>query len=185
MTDTEGAGEPLIGYRVWFGEEPGYNPDDQPRKPKLRSIGPDFDWTHGAVTAGCNGPAEATFKHVLQGDAPLAGCGCGIYAYDRLQTAQQLHGSYGEGLRQHMVLGAVQLWGRIIIEDVPSYAFLDGQNVGLLYRAEHARVLVLRSEDRVAQRVAEAFGIPLVSERWLQAKAGEYGGHLKPEVQGA
>lgn len=171
----------LLGYRLWFAEDPGSTEDGSPRELKLRSINTYApDWTQGTVEAKCNGPVERFIKHAIQGPAPLATCSCGLYAYDSLETAIVHLGQFSEGLRQHMVLGAALLWGRVITERVADYVMLQGK--GMLYRAQYGKCLVLRSEDPCAPRVAEKFGIPIVAEKYLKWKAAEFGLHLGAEA---
>ena len=167
--------EALIGYRCWLAENQyGFGA----RGLLVRSVSSFTDWTRGPLTAVCYGTTDSVLRHRIgrRKDPPLPKCSCGIYAYDRLETAKLQMRSYAErGLSRHMILGAVLLWGRVLLEDVAGA-------LGVVYRAQHAQILVIRREDPLAEAVAEAFSIPVVSERYLEAKAGEFGHHLEPAI---
>jgi hypothetical protein len=81
-------------------------------------------------------------------------------------------------LKQEVVLGAVLLWGRVLIGDVNDKP-RQGRASGLRFRAQHGRVLALRREDRWAEDMGAAFGIPLVAEAYLEAFAREHGAQVR------
>ena len=173
---------PLVGYRCWLAEDlEGCERSGAPA-PVLRSVSfHATDWAAGRVTAVCHTwwGAWSALTHgplPFRRQAPQPGCSCGLYAYDSLETAKIHFGGYLPQRRRQMVLGAVLVWGRVVVSEVAH----DGERGSrpLLYRAEHGMVLLLRSEDPVAGRVADHYRIPLVSERYLTAKASELGAHL-------
>jgi hypothetical protein len=175
---------PLVGYRCWMGEDlEGCDRPGAPAQPVLRSVSfHATDWASGTVTAACNtwSGAWSAVTHgplLFRKQAPQPGCSCGLYAYDSLETAKVHFRGYLPQRRRQMVLGAVLLWGRVVVSGV-AHAGERGGARPLLYRAEHGSALLLRSEDPVAGQVAERYRIPLVSERYLAAKASELGAHL-------
>lgn len=173
--------EPILGYRCWFGEAlPPLDGTDDLREPVLRSLGfTDLDWTARTVTADCHAWFDLG-RFLAHGPvwrlrpAPHPRCWCGLHAYDRLDAARIHLDRFLPSLSERIVLGAVLLWGRIVVSEVHDSGSLPKPR--LLYRAQNARVLALCSEDRAAWRVADRWGIPAVSERRLEEMAGEYGG---------
>jgi hypothetical protein len=102
-------------------------------------------WTPGADFAACctARPDEAV---------PHRDCVCGVHAFRELRYLRPR--ALGTA-----VAGAVALWGRIVEHD-------------LGFRAEHARPVAL-VESHYAQRVADVYGLPVLSRESLELEAGE------------
>jgi hypothetical protein len=81
------------------------------------------------------------------GPAPGFGCSCGVYATSDLRDPGAAWRS-GPHYERH-VIGAVALWGRVVEHETG-------------YRAQHARPVALL-EGYGAQRVADRYGVPLLS----------------------
>jgi hypothetical protein len=100
-------------------------------------------WTPGADFAACctARPDEAV---------PHRDCVCGVHAFRELRYLRPR--ALGTA-----VAGAVALWGRIVEHD-------------LGFRAEHARPVAL-VESHYAQRVADVYGLPVLSRESLELEA--------------
>jgi hypothetical protein len=100
-------------------------------------------WEPGAdFTAHC--------KAWPDGPCPHCDCVCGVHAFRDLRHLKSWRGG------TH-VTGAVALWGRIIEHE-------------LGFRAEHARPVAL-IESHYAQRVADVYGLPVLSRESLDLEA--------------
>ena len=138
----EPVARPVVGFRAWtFGADA-----------RLRPV--DFGasvvdaWAVGATSAVC------TTSH----PAPDAACTCGLHAQHALPAGAD---------SPWRVLGAVQLWGRVVVHER-----------GL--RAAHARPLALLDEPGahrpdLRRATADRHGIPLLDRAELLAYAGWYG----------
>jgi hypothetical protein len=83
---------------------------------------------------------------------PHRDCVCGVHAFrDLCHVRPQALGT--------AVTGAVALWGRIVEHE-------------LGFRAQHARPVAL-CESHYAQRVADVYGLPVLSRESLELEAGE------------
>ena len=170
------AGSPLmpaIGYRTWRIErihgEMGvwlvspYCPAYWPRSERLEAV--------------CRRePGEVMKRRVLQPHQqepdcapPVAGCGCGIYAY---HDVEPMLGS----IHEHSVGGAVLCWGRVTIHPE-------------VIRVQFARPIALClpvpsypncGVEPEAKRVADTYGVPLVEAGYLAAYASEFGDSYRP-----
>ena len=169
MTDF---GEAIVGFRVWYALD---RPWRQPRTydGTLRSVGGDCVWTAGTIAARCsNGLAH---------EAPALGCTCGLYAYDRLETAALYEDTFDERFQGVLVMGAVLLWGRVsCAEVVERYSQrLAGMTLGLRLRAQYARILALRDDGESTRPVCRLHSIPAVPARYLEAVAREHGRQVR------
>ena len=169
MNEFEG---PVVGFRLWYAVE---KPWKQPavRDGRLRSIGSDCLWTGGTLEAHCNN----RLPHL----APALGCDCGLYAYDRLETARLYEEEFDSRFDGVLVLGAVLLWGRMNYgEVVQRYSDkLAGSDLGLRLRAQFGRVLALRDDGPVTEPAARVHEIPAVREHYLESFAREHGAQVR------
>ena len=169
--------EPVVGFRVWYAlDRPWHHP--RTYHGTLRSVGGACVWTAGTVTAHCS--------NGLQHDAPALDCTCGVYAYDRLETARLYEESFDERFQGVLVMGAVLLWGRVTYaEVVERYSRrLAGMHLGLRLRAQHARILALRDDGEPSGPASRLYRIPAVPERYLEAVAREHGRQLRIPAPG-
>ncbi len=144
--------EPVAGYRVW-GLDGGQ---------RLRAWTAGTTWEPGVNRAGCHvglmggGPSR---RH----PAPNERCSCGLYALNDPRDAR-----IGGGMTRAgglLVKGAIAAWGDLMVH--PSG-----------FRAELACVLALVLRGRAGeeerarvQAAAEAYGVPVVDDRRLEAAA--------------
>jgi hypothetical protein len=111
--------------------------------------------------AGASGRIEWPVERITalpcaSGPAPVLACSCGLYATRELKDPGPAWRS-GPHYARHMI-GAVALWGRVVEHEWG-------------YRAQHARPVALL-EGFGAQRLADAYGIPLLSAGELVACVG-------------
>ena len=176
--------EPIVGFRVWYALA---RPWEQPRTydGALRSVGSDSVWTTGTIAARCS--------HRFVHEAPALGCTCGLYAYDRLETAKLYEGSlklfadpFDEGFQGVLVMGAVLLWGRVTYAEVVGRygQRLLGMTLGLRLRAQCGRILALRDDGEVTRLASRLYNVPAVPERYLEAVAREHGRQLRVPAPG-
>ena len=176
---------PLVAYRCWFALlQPWNRAGDEEETIGLRSVGHAIEWpAPQPMQARCmrtgTRPTDVGLRltTIPEHSAPDAACSCGLYAYDRLETARLYMSTYSDGLRKGLVLGAVLLWGRVMVGDVNADKRLP--EPGLRYRAEFGQVLAIRMEDEWSYELSEKFGIPRAAERYLEAFAKEQGEHLE------
>lgn len=169
MNDLEG---PVVGFRLWYAvDKPWRHPSIYDGR--LRSIGSDCHWTSDTVVARCNNRHPHT--------APALGCDCGLYAYDRLDTAKLYEEEFDSRFDGVLVMGAVLLWGRVnYAEVVHRYSDkLAGSDLGLRFRAQFGRVLALREDVEVTGSAARVHGIPAVREHYLESFAREHGAQVR------
>jgi hypothetical protein len=132
---------PVVGYRQWRIHDG-----------ELRAVHTWDHWHPGAMTARCH----ATTRHAEP--PPIGTCTCGFYARYAPFARTASSGTHD------LVAGAVAVWGRLEIHPH-----------GL--RAEHAQILALAlpilpgPKRRRVVAVAEAYGVPAVPARRLQAVA--------------
>lgn len=169
--------EPILGFRVWYVLA---RPWEHPRTydGALRSVGGEFRWSTSTVTARCN-----------QGRShqpPALDCGCGLYAYDRLETAKVYEDEFDERFQGVLAMGAVLLWGCVThAEVVERYAGrLAGMTLGLRLRAQFGRVLALRDDGEVTRLASRLYNVPEVPQRYLEAVAREHGRQLRLPAPG-
>lgn len=163
---------PVVGFRIWYVvEKPWMNPLIYDGR--LRSIGSDSHWTASTVEARCNN----RYPHI----APALGCACGLYAYDRLDTAKLYEEEFNSRYDGVIAMGAVLLWGRLTHgEVVENYSNrLTGLDLGLRLRAQFGRVLALRDDGEVTEAAARVHGVPAVRERYLESSAREHGAQVR------
>jgi hypothetical protein len=131
-----------VGFRHWNVEDG-----------RLFSIGrhplTDVDCPSGAGALGrIEWPVSGlTALPCRDGPAPAFDCSCGVYATSDLRDPGAAWRS-GPHYERHMI-GAVALWGRVVEHETG-------------YRAQHARPIALL-EGYGAQRVADLYGVPLLS----------------------
>jgi hypothetical protein len=169
MNEFEG---PVVGFRLWYAVEmPWKHP--VVRDGRSRSIGSDWLWTGETVEAHCNN----RLPHV----APTLGCDCGLYAYDRLETARLYEEEFDSRFDGVLVLGAVLLWGRVNYDEVVERHsdLLAGSDLGLRLRAQFGRVLDLRDDGAVTESAARVHEIPAVREDYLESFAREHGAQVR------
>lgn len=139
MTDSHGqevpvVTSPVIGYRSWRIVRDPFNVPNA-LTPRFRGSVP---WRPGTNTARC--------LRYPSHEAPVSGCGCGLYAY---HDAGLTGTDYAIG---DVVVGAVVGWGAMEV-------YYDG------WRAEHARIVALASVDyseRVIGEVAALYHVPVI-----------------------
>jgi hypothetical protein len=137
----------VAGFRAWT-----FGPDAQLRPVEFGAAFLDA-WAPGVTTAWCSrGHA-----------APDPGCTCGLHAHTDLPARA------GSPWR---VLGAVVLWGRVVVHEH-----------GL--RAEHGRPVALLDEPgahaaELRRAAAEAYGIPLLGRAELLAYVQWHGDRIVP-----
>lgn len=164
--------EPVVGFRVWYAlDRPWHHP--RVYDGTLRSVGSGCVWTAATVAAQCS--------NGLPHESPALDCTCGVYAYDRLETAKLYEDSFDERFRGVLVMGAVLLWGRVsYAEVVERYSHrLTGMNLGLRLRAQYARIVALRDDGEPAGPASRLHHIPAVPERYLEAVAREHGRQVR------
>lgn len=121
----------------------------------------------GTVEARCHG---------LPHEAPALDCSCGLYAYDRLETAKLYEHELDARSKGVLALGAVLLWGRVAYAQVVDHyeRELGGADLGLRFRAQFGRVLALRDDRELTDQACHLRQIPAVSGRYLEAVAREH-----------
>lgn len=181
------ADAPLVGYRIWryFDESnPGLYPSGM-----FYNAGA---WTGGVNTAECmyQKPAWASIGNMYgnfsfyggrpvertRHRAPLEKCTCGLYAYDSLATAR-VHRETSGWNNTHTVVGAVLLWGEVVVGKVKDRQGRDAlENPGLRYRAQYARIIALGEEPgRASESAAADAGVALVPIDYLESYSREFG----------
>ena len=169
-------GEPIIGWRVWQIGDPGSAAEQGGWRGMLKLIDEarrlNVDCVELAeqpillpYARGRAWPSRKRYEaECLQGhDKPPAfGCGCGLWAFKDLETLRQ---RFATNLTW-FVCGTVALWGRIV-------ECADGYRAQYAYPQELELVTVDpdgEKPQRIAQRLADAYGIPCVPARpWDKA----------------
>lgn len=116
----------------------GLNPFRELLRPWLSGVGHQEAWKPGTMTARCAGALGADHE------APQQDCSCGVWALTSREAAERVANEYGT-----LVIGRVQLWGRIMVCG----------DVG--YRAQHARpveIVVLDGDETLARELGETYG---------------------------
>jgi hypothetical protein len=93
--------EPILAWRIWRLRS---DPDRGLVEPLLESC------VYGDVWAPCEPFAAECADH----PGPAPACGCGIYAVTTRETALQWARWAQSALPHPVVLGQVQLWGRVL-----------------------------------------------------------------------
>lgn len=180
--------EPVVGFRLWYAAEPvdywsnlladSWGGQMVPARHRLhngwlRSVGSGCcGWGTGTVEARCHG---------LPHEAPALDCSCGLYAYDRLETAKLYEDGFDARSKGALVMGAVLLWGRVAYAQVVDRyeRKLRGVDLGLRLRAQYGRILALRDDRELTDQACRLRQIPAVSERYLEAVAREHGRQVR------
>jgi hypothetical protein len=142
LLELEPVAAAYVGFRHWHVEHG-----------RLFSIGrhplDDVDCPSGAGAFGrVQWPVSGlTALPCRDGPAPALDCSCGVYATSDLRDPGTAWRS-GPHYARH-VIGAVALWGRVVEHETG-------------YRAQHARPIALL-DGYEARRVADAYGVPLLS----------------------
>lgn len=149
---------PAIGYRSWSVET---------KKANGKWVGSlvgyeGFEWkSESSSRAAC--------KFHKKSAPPVRKCGCGLYGWKRPMVDSGTWGPWLSPFDANTVRGAVMAWGRVL-------EYVDG------FRAEHAKPTALYLEDendwqetKLAELVAEAYGIPVVPKKEIVKYMTEFG----------
>jgi hypothetical protein len=142
LTELEPVAAAYVGFRHWHVEHGrlfsiGRHPLDDVDCPSGAGAFGRIEWPVSGLTA----------LPCRDGPAPALDCSCGVYATSDLRDPGAAWRS-GPHYARH-VIGAVALWGRVVEHETG-------------YRAQHARPIALL-EGYGARRVADAYGVPLLS----------------------
>lgn len=159
---------PVIGYRAWSVDqcwELGYG-----TQLRLRSTGINHNWTPGINAARCGGydrcHAAPLYTNSL---IPNEHHHCGLYVVADADSVQK----HIKTLGQNHVVGAVLGWGKVV----------QHGNEG--WRAQYARVIALmdmkfnEANDEIANRISQAYGVPIVERPALERYVSEFGDPAK------
>lgn len=149
--------EPALGWRTWVVVEQG-------EALLLRSVVYDTPWPpRQALAAGCEHPRgrllSRPWRRKPVHEAPLATCGCGIYATNNVERAiRYLNSDAPFAGARHRVLGRVRLWGSVVETEFgwrasrayPAHIYVP------THRADRRRV----DADQVALGLA-SYGVPV------------------------
>lgn len=171
--------EPLVGFRSrrWDDEAAALRP--------IWTVstchGVESTWdSHDVNRAECVGDSGG--RHEVHGrrGVPDLACSCGFDSYDSLAAANH-HLMRQTTPGPAHVLGAVQIWGTVIVGKVRQTYRRQGMPAqtppGLRYRSEFARVIALCDwpSPKLAIAASEKARIPLIAARHLEVYAREMG----------
>lgn len=180
---------PVIGYRAWNVREDfklGVGVEH-----RLTALNGEFGhWEVGGNAAECKAqqhPGYAYGGTYIYGyrslypagpthPTPSLNCHCGFWVLSDLDRVPFRPGVGDDNQPRYPVVGAVLGWGRVI------------QHADVGWRAEKAQVIALLDcryhDDQLAltERVAEAYGVPVLSRDALELYVKEFGDRFPPEA---